>query len=121
MDAQLRGGSVVRRHDRPPESLGGMKRPPLLEGEDLLPDPVQRRSIAKRQGLKAAALASFGERGYEGTSLDDIARRAAMAVGGVYLHFRSKRQLLLVLMDELLERLERLDLSPDAALTVRTA
>ncbi len=98
-----------------------MKRPRLLGGEDLLPDPVQRRSIAKRQRLRAAALASFGERGYERTSLEEIARRAAVAVGGVYLHFRSKRQLLLVLMDELLEGLEHLDLRPDATVDVRSA
>ena len=98
-----------------------MKRPRLLEGENRLPDPVQRRSIAKRGRLKAAALASFAERGYERTSLDEIARRATMAVGGVYLHFRSKRQLLLVLMEELLEGLERLDLRPDSTRDVRSA
>jgi len=35
-------------------------------------------------------------------------------VGSFYQHFRSKRQLLLVLMDELLEGLSRLDLRPAA-------
>jgi len=85
-------------------------RPRLLAGEDLPPAPRQRRSLAKRARLVAAALALFGERGYERTSVDDIARRAKLAVGGFYLHFRSKRQLLLSLMDELLDHLSRLEL-----------
>ena len=87
-------------------------RPHLLEGECLPPAPLQKRSREKLARLKSAALALFGERGYEATSIHDIARRAHLAVGGFYQHFRSKRQLLLVLMDELLEGLSRLDLRP---------
>src|SRR5208282_1120574 len=59
-------------------------RPNLLAGEDLPPEPLQKRSIAKRGRLKAAALALFGEKGYERTSVDDVARRARLAVGGFY-------------------------------------
>jgi AcrR family transcriptional regulator len=84
--------------------------PNLLADEDLPSAPRQKRSLAKRERLKAAALASFAESGYEHTSIDQIARRAKLAVGGFYLHFRSKRQLLLALMDELLHELARLDL-----------
>jgi AcrR family transcriptional regulator len=86
------------------------KRPDLLAGENSLAEPRQRRSIEKRARLKTAGLALFGENGYERTSIDEIARRAKVAVGGFYLHFGSKRQLLLALMDELLEKLSRLDL-----------
>lgn len=85
-------------------------RPRLLEGEDLPSPPLQRRSREKRAQLLAAGLALFAEQGFEAASIEGIAARAAVAVGGFYLHFRSKRQLLLVLMDELLERLSRLDL-----------
>ena len=88
------------------------KRPDLLAGEDLPAEPQQRRSLEKRRKLKAAGLALFGEKGYERTSIEEIARRAKLAVGGFYLHFDSKRQLLLTLMDELLEKLSRLDLQP---------
>jgi AcrR family transcriptional regulator len=87
-------------------------RPNLLLREDLLSAPVQKRSREKYELLKAAALALFGEKGYEQTSIDDIASRAQIAVGGFYQHFRSKRQLLLVLMDEFLERLASLNLTP---------
>jgi AcrR family transcriptional regulator len=95
------------------------KRPNLLAGEDLPPEPRQKRSLEKRARLKAAGLALFGEKGYEGASIEGIARRAKLAVGGFYQHFRSKRQLLLALMDELLEKLSQLELRPRAGGDVR--
>jgi AcrR family transcriptional regulator len=66
-----------------------------------------------------AALDLFGKKGYERTSIDEIARRAKLAVGSFYQHFRSKRQLLLSLMDELLEKLSQLHLRPQAAQDIR--
>jgi AcrR family transcriptional regulator len=94
-------------------------RPNLLAGEDLPAEPSQERSREKRARLKAAALALFGEKGYEGASVEEIARRADLAVGGFYQHFRSKRQLLLALMDELLDHLSRLDLRPKGPADIR--
>jgi AcrR family transcriptional regulator len=85
------------------------KRPTLLSGEDFPPAPLQKRSMAKRARLNEAALALFGEKGYEATAIEDIASRANLAVGTFYQHYRSKRQLLLVLMDDLLEKLSQLD------------
>jgi AcrR family transcriptional regulator len=96
-----------------------MSRPNLLDGEDLLPEPSQIRSREKRMRLKAAGLSLFGEKGYERTSIDEIAAKANLAVGSFYQHFRSKRQLLQVLMDELLERLSRLDLRPKTTSNIR--
>lgn len=81
--------------------------------------PQQRRSVAKRARLETAGLALFGEKGYEKTSVDEIARRAQLAVGSFYQHFGSKRQLLLALMDELLEKLSRLELRPAGGAEVR--
>ena len=96
-----------------------IKRPNLLAGEDLPPEPVQKRSLEKRARLRVAALALFGEKGYERTSIEDVAERAKLAVGTFYQHFRSKRQLLLALMDDLLEKLSRLQLHPQATGDVR--
>ena len=93
--------------------------PNLLAGEDLPPEPRQKRSLDKRARLKAAGLVLFGEKGYESTSIDEIARRTKLAVGSFYQHFRSKRQLLLALMDELLEKLSQLDFRPKASTDVR--
>jgi AcrR family transcriptional regulator len=94
-------------------------RPNLLAGVNLPAAPQQKRSLDKRARLKTAGLALFGEKGYENTSIDEIARRAKLAVGSFYQHFRSKRQLLLALMDELLEKLSQLNLQPQAASDVR--
>lgn len=94
-------------------------RPRLLASEDLPSAPRQERSRAKRAQLLNAALALFGAKGYEATSVDEIAARADVAIGSFYQHFRTKRQLLLVLMDELLEGLSRLELRPQGARDIR--
>ena len=98
---------------------GLIERPNLLAGEALPKPPRQKRSLDKRARLKAAALKLFGEKGYESTSINEIAELANLAVGGFYQHFRSKRQLLLALMQELLDHLSRLDLRPKGATGVR--
>jgi len=89
-------------------------RPQLLKDEDLPAEPRQKRSKEKRQRLKDAALELFGTHGYERTSIEEIARGADLATGTFYQHYRSKRQLLLALMDDLLEGMARLNLSPAA-------
>jgi AcrR family transcriptional regulator len=94
-------------------------RPHLLKGEDLPTEPRQARSLEKRERLKAAALALFSEKGYERSSVEEVADRAGLAVGSFYQHFRSKRQLLLVLMDDLLEGLSKINLQPGTATDVR--
>jgi AcrR family transcriptional regulator len=88
------------------------RRPDLLRRQDLPPMPSQNRSRAKREALLRAAVELFGRNGYEATGIGDIAARAETAVGGFYQHFRSKRQLLLVLMNELLAKLEQIDMRP---------
>jgi len=96
------------------------KRPSLLAGEELPSEPRQARSLEKRERLKEAGLALFGEKGYENTSVEAIAQRANLAVGSFYQHYRSKRQLLLALMDELLEKLSQLEFQPGAAADTRS-
>jgi len=90
------------------------RRPALDAGEGEPLEPRQARSIEKRARLCAAARDVFGARGYEGASVEEITSRAGVAVGAFYLHFRSKRQLLVALMNELLRRLDGLELTvPD--------
>ena len=104
-------GSGSRGH-RPPATARVTRRPRLLRGEKLPPQPRQERSLERRRRLMAAGLILFGKKGYGAASVDEIAARAKLPVGTFYQHFRSKRQLLLALMDELLEHLSRLDLRP---------
>ncbi len=96
-----------------------LPRPRLLAGQDFPGEPRQRRSQEKREQLLTAGLVLFGERGYEQTSVDDIAGKASVAVGSFYQFFRSKQQLLLVLMDQLLEQLSLLDLQPKGITDIR--
>ena len=51
------------------------------------------RSASKREAILAAALDEFSARGFEATRLDDVAKRAGVAKGTIYLYFRDKEAL----------------------------
>lgn len=53
----------------------------------------------RRSQLFAVALELFAERGYEATTMDDIAERAGVTKPLLYQHFSSKRALYLELVD----------------------
>jgi AcrR family transcriptional regulator len=53
----------------------------------------QRRKDARPEEIVAAALEEFVERGFAATRLDDVARRAGVTKGTVYLYFESKEAL----------------------------
>lgn len=57
------------------------------------PPSHQRRKEARPGELTAAALALFVERGYASTRLDDIAARAGVSKGTLYLYFDNKEEL----------------------------
>ena len=90
--------------------------PDVLVGEYLTQSPQQDRSRRAREAIIAAASARFSEIGYEATTVEGISKLAGVAVGGFYMHFRSKRQVLLVLFDRLLKELASPPwAAPDAA------
>lgn len=51
------------------------------------------RSAARRDAILDAALEEFSARGFEATRLDDVAKRAKVAKGTIYLYFRDKESL----------------------------
>ena len=53
----------------------------------------ERRKNARPQELLAAALDLFVERGYAATRLDDVAARAGVSKGTLYLYFTNKEDL----------------------------
>ena len=53
----------------------------------------QRRKEARPAELMAAALDLFVERGFAATKLDDVATRAGVSKGTLYLYFASKEEL----------------------------
>ena len=52
-----------------------------------------RRKEARPEEITAAALELFVERGYAGTRLDDVAARAGISKGTLYLYFANKADL----------------------------
>ena len=51
------------------------------------------RRNERRAAILSAALDEFAARGFEATRLDDVARRAGVAKGTIYLYFRDKQSL----------------------------
>ena len=49
-----------------------------------------QKATARREAILAAALDEFAAQGFAATRLDDVARRAGVAKGTIYLHFRDK-------------------------------
>jgi AcrR family transcriptional regulator len=72
------------------------------------PRRPQARGLATRARILRAAEELFTRGGYDGTSVHDVASRAAVGVGTVYHHFPDKRAILLALVDEWGDRVERL-------------
>ncbi len=59
------------------------------------PEPKwRRRKDARPEELVAAALELFVEQGFAGTRMRDVAKRAGVSKGTVYLYFKSKEELL---------------------------
>lgn len=66
-------------------------------------EKVSKKLEAKLQAILQAAKEVFAEHGYHGTSIKDIARRAGVATGTIYLYLRNKEALFATLIDELYE------------------
>jgi AcrR family transcriptional regulator len=70
------------------------KRTAARRGKDA---PAQDTRVARREKRRAAildaALEEFAARGFAATRLDDVARRARIAKGTIYLYFRDKESL----------------------------
>ena len=60
---------------------------------------------SKREAILQAAWSLIRHYGYNKTTMDDIARRAGVAKGTLYLHFQSKTEIMLSLTDRTNERI----------------
>jgi AcrR family transcriptional regulator len=57
------------------------------------PSNRAERAAERRQAIVEAALQEFVARGFTATRLDDIAKRAGVAKGTIYLHFKDKESM----------------------------
>ena len=60
----------------------------------------RRRPEARPEELLDAALAVFGEQGYRATTLEEVARRAGVSKGTIYLYFASKDDLFRAMVEK---------------------
>lgn len=77
------------------------------------------RSDDKRRRILQAAVKVFARKGYHGARVSEIAQKARVADGTIYLYFRNKEDIIVSLFDEvmrehLVEKRERLEDLPDA-------
>ncbi|MFD6392088.1 TetR family transcriptional regulator [Nocardia sp. NPDC060259] len=88
-------------------------------------DTTESRSDATRARLLEAAIAAFAEKGFNGTTTRDIAAAAGVSPAAVYVHHKSKEELLYLISrsghDETLELiLKAAASSDDPAIALRT-
>jgi AcrR family transcriptional regulator len=70
------------------------------------------QAAARREAILNAALAEFSANGFSATRLDDVAKRAGVAKGTIYLHFADKealfQEIVRSMLSPLVGRLEEL-------------
>jgi AcrR family transcriptional regulator len=76
-----------------------MRSPP---GSRAAPPRWQRRKDARPEEIVSAALEEFVERGFAATRLDDVARRAGVTKGTIYLYFDGKEALFKAMIRQML-------------------
>ena len=68
-----------------------------------MPRNANNNGIDTKKSILASAKRLIARRGYENTSLSDIAKYAGVTRGSVYWHFENKEELLIALLDSLEE------------------
>lgn len=63
-----------------------------------------RERRARRQAIRSAAVRVFADKGFARTTMEDIARRAEVSVGTIYVYYRSKEDLYVSLLFESMQR-----------------
>jgi TetR/AcrR family transcriptional regulator, cholesterol catabolism regulator len=66
-------------------------------------DTSTRAPERTRRAIIASATRLFGERGFDGTSVQEIVRHAGVTKGALYHHFRSKDEILRLIHDQFID------------------
>ena len=65
---------------------------------DQVREPKQKRAIEKKQKIIKAATECFSTKGYENSSVSEIAKKAEVSVGIVYSYFKDKKGIFLAIL-----------------------
>jgi TetR/AcrR family transcriptional regulator, cholesterol catabolism regulator len=76
-------------------------------------DPMARETLVdSRQEILRTAARLFQQRGYDATSMNDVAAALRLSKGGLYHHFQSKDEILFEIMDHAMEITQERVLNP---------
>jgi TetR/AcrR family fatty acid metabolism transcriptional regulator len=64
--------------------------------------------LSSKTKILIAAKKLFAEKGFEGASVDELAETAQVAKGTIYVHFKNKDEILLVLLEEALNQIHHI-------------
>jgi len=79
------------------------------------------KSAQRRDAILAAAIEEFSTRGFAAARLDDVAQRAGVGKGTIYLHFRDKEALFQELVTTMLVPfIANIEAAPPAGVPIRT-
>jgi AcrR family transcriptional regulator len=107
------------------EKAASTKPPKPASPKASTPNPPSNRAeraAERREAIIEAALDEFISRGFTATRLDDVAKRAGVAKGTIYLHFKDKESMFEELIrTALVPMIGRLAAPPPAGGSVRDA
>ena len=92
---------------------------PLMPARTIRPAGPRSPRTGRRPGydldrLLAVAVTVFNERGYDGTSMEDLAARLGISKSSIYHHVSGKSELLRLASDRALDALTAVTTEPDA-------
>jgi AcrR family transcriptional regulator len=109
--------SILRR----PPAIASDTKVPIRKSRQLTPKPTRADKSALRRGaIVAAALEEFSARGFAAARLDDVAQRAGVGKGTIYLHFQDKEALFQELVTTMLVPfIANIEAAPSVGLPIR--
>jgi AcrR family transcriptional regulator len=122
LPAHSSGGSPNRTAtDRAPRTLAAEVKAPARKTLSPATRPSRAdKSAFRREAILAAALEEFASRGFAAARLEDVAARAGVGKGTIYLHFRDKEALFQELvMTMLVPFIANLEAPPPAGAPIR--
>ncbi|HBA26708.1 MAG TPA: TetR/AcrR family transcriptional regulator [Nitrospinae bacterium] len=63
----------------------------------------RRTATESKESILEAAIKVFSEKGYSQTTIREVAKRAGISVGGVYIYFKNKEEIYFTLLKYLLD------------------
>src|SRR5580704_7904955 len=122
MVPRKRGNSEGRKSgERPSRTLAAAIKAPARKSHSPTVKPTRAdKSALRRDAILTAALEEFSARGFAAARLEDVAQRAGVGKGTIYLHFRDKEALFQELVTTMLVPfIANIEVAPPVGLPIR--